>query len=102
MCDADSVITSCNIMEHDDLKQKYMWDGTGDDLGRFKNELNDIINYKKDKLHFDQCILNGCEFYALKSNKYTWYDTDRKNKLMEYADAKVTHKKMTKKIHHYF
>ena len=52
-----------------------MWDGTGEELGNLKNELNDAIGYKgKDQLYFDRCIINGCKFYALKSDKFKWFD----------------------------
>lgn len=45
MCysDTDSIITNCNIREHQDLMHKYMWDGCGKELGALKNECDDLI-----------------------------------------------------------
>lgn len=71
MCDTDSVITSMNLDEFPDLKKQYMWDGTGEDLGALKNELNDLLNKKNiGNLGFDRCILGGAKFYGLRSDEY--------------------------------
>jgi len=88
MCDTDSVITNFKLNDHDDMMQKYMWDGCGEDLGSLKNEADDFINkYEKKALvskedsqlglikqaedgmiSFDELILGGCKFYALRKN----------------------------------
>ena len=80
MCDTDSVITNIKINDYDDLMEKYMWDGCGDDLGSLKNEADDFVSSDEVKalkekeggmIHFDELILGGCKFYALKKgDKY--------------------------------
>ena len=81
MCDTDSVITDLNISEYPDLMSEFMWDGCGDALGSLKNEADDHlkkkckwskdeINRLKDEIggmiYFDDLILGGCKFYALR------------------------------------
>jgi hypothetical protein len=41
--DTDSIITNCNISNHDDLMKRFMWDGCGKALGALKNECLDKI-----------------------------------------------------------
>jgi len=81
MCDTDSVITDIKLNDFPDLMEEYMWDGCGDDLGSLKNEADDHLK-KKGKMSpqeiskvreaeggmiaFDECILGGCKFYALR------------------------------------
>jgi hypothetical protein len=81
MCDTDSVITDIKLNDFPDLMEEYMWDGCGDDLGSLKNEADDHLKKKGkmspqeiDKVReaeggmiaFDECILGGCKFYALR------------------------------------
>ena len=88
MCDTDSVITNFKLNDHDDMMQKYMWDGCGEDLGSLKNEADDFITKYEKKaqvseedsqlgqikqaeggmISFDELILGGCKFYALRTN----------------------------------
>ena len=86
-CDTDSVISNCNIREDDYLQATYCPDITGDALGSLKNECLDKIkkhNKKTDnkidinlqseadggELCFDEVIICGCKWYALKKTCY--------------------------------
>ena len=78
MCDTDSIITNIKINDHPDLMREYMWDGCGDELGSLKNEADDFIKDKDEikrlkeeegnMICFNECILGGCKFYALRKN----------------------------------
>ena len=74
MCDTDSVITDCDLSEYPDLMSAYMWDGCGDDLGSLKNEADDFLKDNglavrpQGMEHFDELILGGCKFYALRKD----------------------------------
>ena len=74
MCDTDSVITDCDLSEYPDLMSAYMWDGCGDDLGSLKNEADDFLKdngltvRSQGMEHFDELILGGCKFYALRKD----------------------------------
>ena len=52
----------------------YMWDGCGDDLGSLKNEADDFLKdngltvRSQEMEHFDELILGGCKFYALRKD----------------------------------
>jgi hypothetical protein len=46
MVDTDSVICSVDLNDYPELKDRYQWDGCGDELGTLKNELNDAIKKK--------------------------------------------------------
>lgn len=90
-CDTDSVITNCNLAEHQDLMIKFCPDGTGDELGSLKNEITDKMATKKkdeiqelkrelsidelDKMNekynrdsIDKLIIVGCKSYYWKTN----------------------------------
>jgi hypothetical protein len=41
--DTDSIITDCNLSNHDDLMKRFMWDGCGKALGALKNECLDKV-----------------------------------------------------------
>ncbi len=41
--DTDSVICDIDIYNDKELKEKYAWDGTGEDLGSLKNEISDCV-----------------------------------------------------------
>jgi hypothetical protein len=77
----------CNVDIHSypEIKQKYQWDGNGEDLGSLKNEMNckivkfnksckegvTPIEYDPDKnYHFDKLIIKGNKFYSIQSQKY--------------------------------
>ena len=60
-CDTDSVITNCNLEEHQDLMDKFCPDGTGDALGSLKNEISDKTKGKSDKI--DKLIIVGQKQY---------------------------------------
>ena len=40
MCDTDSVVCSIDLNNYPKIKERYQWDGTGEELGTLKNELN--------------------------------------------------------------
>ena len=52
----------------------YMWDGCGADLGSLKNEADDFLKDNglavrpQGMEHFDELILGGCKFYALRKD----------------------------------
>ena len=52
----------------------YMWDWCGDDLGSLKNEADDFLKdngltvRSQEMEHFDELILGGCKFYALRKD----------------------------------
>ena len=84
MCDTDSVITDCKLIDYPELMKKYMWDGCGEALGALKNECDDFIkdNFKTidierqreidgGMLHFDEVCLNGAKFYSAQKTCYT-------------------------------
>ena len=108
-CDTDSIITNCDITKYSDLMNKYIWDKTGDDLGSLKNEALDKLkkyNKKADNkvdineqmksdngdICFNEAILAGCKFYAVKKSlingeniemcKLKGYKNDDKNPLI--------------------
>jgi DNA polymerase elongation subunit (family B) len=77
--DTDSMITTCNLKQHDDLMAKYMWDGCGNELGALKNEALDKCkkvlsteDLKKQteldggELAFDECIILAPKVYSLR------------------------------------
>ena len=51
-----------------------MWDWCGDDLGSLKNEADDFLKdngltvRSQEMEHFDELILGGCKFYALRKD----------------------------------
>lgn len=86
-CDTDSVISNCNIRKDEFLQKTYCPDMTGDALGSLKNECLDKIkkhNKKTDnkvdlkvqtetdggEVCFDEVIICGCKWYALKKTCY--------------------------------
>lgn len=77
--DTDSIITDCNIRQHDDLMKRFMWDGCGNELGALKNECHDKIVKMLTKeelqkqieldggeLSFDECQILAPKVYSLK------------------------------------
>ena len=85
-CDTDSVICSINLDDYPDIKDKFQWDGTGEELGSLKNEadekvqkllkklydqtkqksiLKDLIDAENGNLAWDEGYITGCKSYAL-------------------------------------
>ena len=88
-CDTDSVICNINLNDHPDLKEEHQWDGDGSELGSLKNECDEVVQKKLEKLYpddeskqdsafnalvaaengnlsFDEGIITGCKQYALR------------------------------------
>lgn len=91
-CDTDSIICNINLNDYPDIKNKFQWDGNGEELGSLKNECDEYIEkiiekeypdklgfnkeFRKKELqrikdieggnnYFDKGILTGCKQYAL-------------------------------------
>ena len=110
MCDTDSIVCSIDLNDYPELKERYQWDGIGDELGTLKNELNDavkkifkkkddeeskkIVEYcKNNNLYFDHCILNGAKYYSLKSDKYN-VDISKCKGFKKTVDCKLKYESM--------
>lgn len=75
-CDTDSVISNLQLTKHPDLRKKYQWDNTGDELGSLKNVcLDENVDLKKypqeaaledNDPGYDEMIILGCKNYALR------------------------------------
>jgi hypothetical protein len=82
--DTDSIITDCNIRQHTDLMEKFMWDGCGAELGALKNECGEKCESKLTKeqldqqieadggeLKFDECQILAPKVYSLRKTLIT-------------------------------
>lgn len=82
-CDTDSVMTSCDITDYDDLMAEFCWDGTGDELGSLKNEADDEIKklYTKRLMKHEKYKNQGCSCSECGKKPFTGLDAEDKGKL---------------------
>ncbi|MHC4836359.1 MAG: DNA polymerase, partial [Planctomycetota bacterium] len=106
-CDTDSVICNINLNEYPNIKNRFQWDGNGEELGSLKNEcddyvkkllkklyptdkkrqsevFNNLLKEEKGNLSWDDGLITGCKQYALKKNIII----DGKNYLIESVKLK--------------
>ena len=50
LCDTDSVICNLDLNDYPDMKERFQWDGCGDELGTLKNELNSDVLKRDSKI----------------------------------------------------
>ena len=71
-CDTDSIICDIDLNDYPEIKKEFQWDGNATELGRLKNECNDMVEKKLKKLYPDVDPVTKIELSGKKNKTFSY------------------------------